>query len=340
MTDTLRPAACDTTRPAPPRLRGAPDAPGTPNLRPLRLALPKGRQQAGVERLFQDAGISLRTGERGYRPLLGLERVEAKLLKPRDVVGMLAAGARDVGFCGADWVTEAGAELVLLLDLGLDPVRLVAAAPEAVAERLRGPLGAAGDTSAIDRQDARSFAPRRAGERPLVVASEYTRLAAAWIARRGLDARVLATFGATEVFPPEDADVIVDNTASGATLRANGLTIVDEVLCSTTGLYAAPAALDEPSLRPLIDDLVLCLRAVLDARQRVMLELNVEPACLDQVLDALPCMRQPTIATLRDGAGFAVRAAVPRADLARLMPRLKALGGTDLVVSPVALLVP
>lgn len=314
MTELLRPPA--TVAP-----RGGAMCPDAP-LKSLRLALPKGRQQASVERLFHDAGITLRTGERGYRPTLSLERVEAKLLKPQNVVGMLAAGARDVGFCGADWVAEADADLVLLLDLGLDPVRLVAAAPPEIAELVA---------------DAPTERPL---ERPLVVASEYAQLAAQWVARSGLDARVLKTFGATEVFPPEDADIIVDNSATGATLRANGLVVLGEVMRSTTGLYAAPAALEDPALRPIVDDLVLCLRAVLDARLRVMLELNVEPRFLAGVLDALPCMRQPTIATLRDGAGFAVRSAVPRAELTRLMPRLKALGGTDLVVSPVSLLVP
>lgn len=314
MTELLRPPA--TVAP-----RGGVARPLAPQ-ESLRLALPKGRQQAGVERLFHDAGITLRTGERGYRPTLSLERVEAKLLKPQNVVGMLAAGARDLGFCGADWVAEADADLVLLLDLGLDPVRLVAAAPTEIAELVA------------------AAPPERTHERPLVVASEYAQLAARWIARSGLDARVLKTFGATEVFPPEDADIIVDNSATGATLRANGLVVLDEVMRSTTGLYAAPAALEDPTLRPIVDDLVLCLRAVLDARLRVMLELNVEPRFLAAVLDALPCMRQPTIATLRDGAGFAVRSAVPRAELTRLMPRLKALGGTDLVVSPVSLLVP
>jgi ATP phosphoribosyltransferase len=314
MTELLRPAA-------PVAACAGVVRPSTPQ-KSLRLALPKGRQQAGVERLFHDAGITLRTGDRGYRPTLSLERVEAKLLKPQNVVGMLAAGARDVGFCGADWVAEAAADLVLLLDLGLDPVRLVAAAPPEVARLV-------------------AAAPaERTYERQLVVASEYAQLAAHWITRSGLDARVLRTFGATEVFPPEDADVIVDNSATGATLRANGLVVLDEVMRSTTGLYAAPAALEDSTLRPIVDDLVLCLRAVLDARLRVMLELNVEPRFLAGVLDALPCMRQPTIATLRAGAGFAVRSAVPRAELPRLMPRLKALGGTDLVVSPVSLLVP
>jgi ATP phosphoribosyltransferase len=109
---------------------------------------------------------------------------------------------------------------------------------------------------------------------------------------------------------------------------------------STTRLYASPRALEDRELRRRIDDLVVAFRAVLDARGRMMLELNVDTARLDGVLDALPCMRQPTIATLRGNSGYAVRAAVPRSALATLIPRLKLLGGTDVVVSQVALLVP
>ena len=88
-----------------------------------------------------------------------------------------------------------------------------------------------------------------------------------------------------------------------------------------------------------MDELVLLLRSVLDARTRVMLELNVAQADLEAVLDVLPCMRQPTIAALRGEAGFAVRAAVPRRDIATLVPRLKELGGADIVISNVSQLV-
>ena len=58
-----------------------------------------------------------------------------------------------------------------------------------------------------------------------MVASEYERLTRAWIAERGLDATFVRSYGATEVFPPEDADCIVDNTQTGSTLAANDLVI-------------------------------------------------------------------------------------------------------------------
>src|SRR5262245_36225092 len=92
----------------------------------LRLALPKGRLQEGVFALRAEAGINVRVGARGYRPQVSLDGIDAKILKPQNVVEMLGAGSRDAGFAGADWVGELGADVVEVLDTGLDAVRLVA----------------------------------------------------------------------------------------------------------------------------------------------------------------------------------------------------------------------
>lgn len=275
----------------------------------LRLALPKGRMQDEVFTLLAEAGLRVRPSSRGYRPAIALDGCEVKLLKPQNIIEMLAAGSRDIGFAGADWVAELGASVAELLDTGLDPVRIVAAAPAALLEGGALPPG------------------------PLVVASEYERLTADWIRRRGLDATCIRSYGATEVFPPEDADVIVDCTATGATLDANDLVVVDELMRSTTRLFASRTALDDPERRQVIDRVVLLLQSVLDARRRVMLEVNVTPDRLERVCAALPCMREPTIASLHGGAGFAVKAAVLRAELPQIIPRIKACGGTDIVVS-------
>jgi ATP phosphoribosyltransferase-like protein len=213
-------------------------------------------------------------------------------------------------------VAELQANVVELLDTELDAVQLVAAAPSAL------------------------VADGRLPARRLVVATEYERLGREWISSRGLDAELIRSYGATEVFPPEDADVIVDNTATGATLEANGLTVVDVLMRSSTRFYASPAALADSGRRRRIEDLVLLLRSVLEARRRVMLEVNASAECLDAVVSALPAMRRPTVAPLFGAAGYAVKAAVPRCDLPRVIPAVKAAGGTDLVVSAVAQIVP
>jgi len=286
----------------------------------IRLGLPKGRMEQGVLSLLADAGIRVRPSARGYRPDVSLPGTEAKMLKPQNIVEMLALGSRDLGFAGADWVAELeeGADLVELLDTGLDPVQLVAAAPAALLEAGGGHLPA----------------------RRLVVASEYERLTRSWISARSMCAEFVRSYGATEVFPPEDADVIVDNTATGATLEANGLAIVDVLMRSSTRLYAHRAALEDPARRRYIDDLVLLINSVLEARRRVMLEVNASAACLDAVVSVLPSMRQATVAPLFGNGGYAVKAAVPRELLPQIIPAVKAAGGTDVVVSTLSQIVP
>ena len=257
-----------------------------PDLPLVHLGLPKGRMHDNVLGLLADAGIRITFGRRGYRPSLSLPGFEAKILKPQNIVEMLHLGSRDVGFAGADWVAELDAELVELLDTGLDPVHVVAAAPPAFAEGWRERDG-------------------------FIVASEYERLTRRWLADRGVGATLIRSYGACEVFPPEDADCIVDNTATGETLKANGLVVLDELMASSTRLYANPRALDDPAKRDAIDRLVLLLRSVLDARQRVMVEVNVAADRLEAVVAVLPCMREPTLAPLHGEAGYAVRAAAP-----------------------------
>jgi ATP phosphoribosyltransferase len=66
----------------------------------IHLAVPKGRIEAGVSDLLADAGLGLRSGPRGYRPVTSVEGFEVKLLKPQNIVEMLAAGSRDIGFAG------------------------------------------------------------------------------------------------------------------------------------------------------------------------------------------------------------------------------------------------
>jgi ATP phosphoribosyltransferase len=281
----------------------------------VHLALPKGRMEQGVLALLADAGIRVTFGRRGYRPSLSLAGFETKILKPQNIVEMLHLGSRDIGFAGADWVAELSAELVELLDTGLDPVAVVAAA-------------------------APEFTANGLADAHFVVASEYERLTLAWLERRGLRATFVHSYGATEVFPPEDADCIVDNMATGETLTANGLMIVDQLMRSSTRLYAHPRALEQPAKRARIETLVLLLRSVLDARERVMLEVNVSADCLEAVIEVLPSMREPTMAPLHGDQGFALKAAVPRQDLPRVIPEIKARGGTDIVVTALAQIVP
>jgi ATP phosphoribosyltransferase len=283
----------------------------------IRLALPKGRMREGVFELLTDAGVRVRASSRGYRPTVSLPDFEAKILKPQNIIEMLGHGSRDLGFAGADWVAELEVELIELVDTGLDPVRLVAAAPRELLKQ--------GD---------------ELPSRHLVVASEYQRLTDRWIANRGLDATAVRSYGATEVFPPEDADLIVDITQTGSTLQANDLAIIDELMRSSTRLYASPQAMSDPNKRERMESFALIIRSVLEARRRVLVEVNVDAEHLDAVIAALPAMRKPTLSPLHGGEGYAIKAAVPVELLPQVIPEIKRRGGSDVIVTKLVQIVP
>jgi len=273
----------------------------------LKLALPKGRILPRVETLLADCGVQMQRGERAYRPSVSDPRLAVKIMKAQNIATLVELGSHDVGVTGHDWVCETSAQVDELLDLGFDPVRIVAAAPAGVE---------------LEELLAR---PR------LVVVSEYEQLTRRWLEGLGATFRFVRSYGATEVFPPEDADLIVDNTSTGQTLEDNGLHIVATVLTSTTRIIANAEAMLDPERRQVVDELLLLIRAVLDARQRVLLEMNIERGRLDDLIARLPAMKSPTVAQLYGSEDYAVKVAVPRAEVARLIPELKRLGATDIL---------
>ena len=279
----------------------------SPRKRQLRFAVPKGHMFEQVRTLLADAGLKLRVEERGYRPTASDPDLEIKLLRAQNIPQLVHLGSMDIAFAGHDWVRESRSKVVEVLDCGLDPVSIVAAAPR-------------GQTLARLRR-----------RKQVVAASEYRNLTSRWLRREDISHVIVQTFGATEVFPPEDADLIVDNTATGTTLRKNHLDILATLLTSSTRFLASQRAMADRWKRKKIEDLALLLQAVLDARARSMLEMNISAERLDRLVAKLPCMRSPTVAPLFGDEGFAVKVAVPRKDVAALVLRLKELGATDII---------
>ncbi len=272
----------------------------------LRLVIPKGRLHRAVVGVLNECGVGVEVDDRVYVPRVADPDIDAKLVKPQNIPQLVEIGAHDAGFCGLDWVRESGARVDEVLDLGFDPVRIVAAVPEGTP-------------------------PDSLAGRTLVVASEYENLTRKFLEGRGYRYVFLRTYGATEVFPPDDADMIIDNVASGRTLGRHRLQPLAELMSSSTWFIANPGARADPWKREKIAQLRMLLQSVLDARERVMLEMNVPAARLADVVAVLPCMRSPTVARLFTDDGYSVKAAVPRAGLARLLLTLKGLGAGDIL---------
>ncbi|MCL1931645.1 MAG: ATP phosphoribosyltransferase [Treponema sp.] len=272
----------------------------------LRLLIPKGRIFDSVARLFAEAGFPIALADRTYRPSLGADWIDAKIMKPQNVGELLELGSHDAGFTGIDWIQESGANVAEIIDLGMDKVKIVAAVPQSV------------DLAALRSQK-------------LVAATEYVNLAQRWLDASGYRYRILRTYGATEVFPPDDADMIIDNTSSGQTLRDNGLKIIDTLLESSTRFFASHAALADPEKRGRIEELAMLFHAVLEGRDRVMLEMNIPKDRFDAAIKGLPAMRSPTVAPLFGDDGYAVKIAVKKHEVPDIIPRLKKLGILDIV---------
>ncbi len=276
----------------------------------LRLVVPKGRIYDKVNELLGECGLKLTGAERNYRPAVSMPGVEVKLLKSQNIPPLLALNQHDIGFAGYDWVIEQGAEVVELLDLGFDPVKIVAAVPETTdVEQLK--------------------------QRKIIAVSEYEQLTRNFLSRNGFDYTFVRSYGATEVFAPEDADLVVDNSATGSTLVANRLKVIGTVLESSTRFLANPRALDDLAKRQIIEDLLLLMKGVINGRSRVLLEMNVPSDRLETIVNLLPAMRSPTVSQLYNASGFAVKAAIPIRDVSTLVPRLIAAGATDILETPI-----
>ena len=141
----------------------------------------------------------------------------------------------------------------------------------------------------------------------------------------------MRTYGATEVFPPDDADMIIDNTSSGRTLKKHKLKIIDTIMESSTRFIANKQSLKDKWKHEKINEMMTLFQSVLDARCRVMLEMNVPNDKFEKIIKMLPCMRSPTIAPLYGEQGYAVKIAVKKHDVVKLIPMLKKYGATDIL---------
>ncbi|MGQ9472141.1 MAG: ATP phosphoribosyltransferase [Candidatus Aminicenantales bacterium] len=272
----------------------------------LKILLPKGKIFANVAKLLQEANLILEINERSYFPICFNSEVEAKLMKPQNIPKLVEIGAHDLGITGYDWVVETAAKVEELLDLGFDRVKIVSAAPAYLRKS-------------------------QLKKRKIIVASEYENISKQYLEKEGFNFFFIRTYGATEAFPPEDADLIIDNTATGQTLRENSLKIIDEIFPSSTRIIANPDSLNNPWKKEKIEEIMMLITSVLNARQRVMLEMNISADKLETIVGVLPCMRAPTVSPLFNDAGYAVKVAVLKEEIPRLIPLLKKLGATDIL---------
>ncbi len=185
------------------------------------------------------AGLNLRkTGsERGYRgEIEGMEGLEVVFVSSSEITHYLKSGQAHLGITGEDlvreYIVDADARVELLRPLGFGHADVVVAVPACWVD-IR------------NMAHLQSMAPlfRRTHERRLRVATKYTNITRKFFQAKGIsDYRIVESLGATEGTPASGAaDLIVDITTTGATLKANGLKILDDgvILRSQANLVAS-----------------------------------------------------------------------------------------------------
>lgn len=289
----------------------------------LKLVLPKGSLEKATLQLFEEADLRIkRDSIVTYKATVDDPRIaEVRILRPQEIPQYVAEGLFDLGITGRDWIEETSSDVVSLGELryskvSSSPVRIVVAVP---------------DDSPYQR-----VADLPQGVR---VSSEYPQLTQRYFAEQGIDADIRLSYGATEAKVPDIVDCIVDITETGRAIRAAGLKIIDTMLTSYTEIVANPAAHADPEKQHAMGQILTLLAGVLEARDKVLVKLNVGGEALDKVIDILPAMKTPTVNELYGGAGYAVEAVVPKQQINTLIPALKDVGATDIIELPISKIV-
>ena len=223
----------------------------------VRLALPDGHLMKSTAALLSKTGL----GIEGYsddslthRPTIGIPGVEIKMIRPQDMPLQVANGNFDLAITGEDWLSDhlyrfPSSPACKVLKLGFAKVRLVAVV--------------GGEFPANSIGDLREMV--RSGALPCVrVASEYVNIADKYARDNHLTyCKIIPTWGASEAFLPEDADLLIENTETGETLRKHNLRTIDTVCESTSCLIGHRDSLADARKHERIGRVVKALEAAI-----------------------------------------------------------------------------
>jgi ATP phosphoribosyltransferase len=242
-------------------------------------------------------------------------------VRAQDIPEFVADGVANAGVTGWDLVVESGHQLVSLLDLEFGTCRLVLASR---------------DDSSYDSLEKMVDTPR--------VATSFPHITRSFFQNAGIAVEIVPISGAAEIAPHLGiAEMIVDLTASGSTLRTNGMREVATLLSSTARLIVSEKASRDHNVESsrAITELVAALSSVLRARGKRYLMANVPRNSLEEVRRVLPGLNGPTVIDIMNGGTMvAVHAVVPASTIYRTIADLKSLGGEGILVTRIERLMP
>lgn len=282
-------------------------------MKQLILGIPKGSLQESTIRLFQQSGWRISLSSRNYFPEIDDTEISCSICRAQEMSRYVQSGTFDVGLTGRDWIMENESDVVVVADLiyskvSQRPARWVLAVPM--------------DSPVQNEKDLE-------GKK---IATELVGFTRRYFAAAGVNVDVEFSWGATEAKVIAGlCDAIVEVTETGATMRANGLRIVKELMQSNTQLIANAAAWADPWKREKIEQISLLLQAALRAEDLVGLKMNVPEERLTGVVELLPSLNAPTVAHLHQSSWLSVETIVKKKVVRELIPQLLKRGAEGII---------
>ncbi|MEW6221958.1 MAG: ATP phosphoribosyltransferase [Candidatus Hadarchaeota archaeon] len=285
----------------------------------VRLAIPnKGRLQEPAIRVLEDAGIG--TVDKAARQLFAKTRdpeLELIFVRAQDIPSLVEKGAADMGITGLDLILESGAKLAELLDLKFGSAKMVVAASE--------------------RSGIKSPKDLKPG---LKVATEFPNLARKYFSGKKIKAEISRISGSAEITPLiGTADVIVDLTSTGTTIKVHGLRVIESLFESTARLVANPRSLRVKKEK--IERIKTALESVVRAKGKKLVMMNVPEKSLEKIKNAMPGMSGPTVSRVESAERMLAVQAVVAAELVdEVVQKVKKAGARDILVIPIERVLP
>ena len=282
----------------------------------LRLAVPnKGRLVEPTVHLLHDAGLVFEEHDRSLVARVQNYALDILFVRTNDVIEFVGDGVADLGVTGVDLLTESGAELPRVRELGYGHCRLAAAVPT--------------DTA---YQSVEELAGLR-------VATAHPNTTRRFFEERRIAVDVIPISGAVEVAPRLGlAEAIVDLVSTGSTLVMNGLRPIGDVLASEAILIANPTA--HQGRAPELEAIDTMLSSVIAARGRKYLMMNAPASQLHELEGLLPGLESPSVIPLAHEGMIAIHSVVNADDVWGLLPRLRAAGASGILVLPIEKILP
>ena len=282
----------------------------------LKFGIPKGSLQNATIALFKRSGWHINVNGRSYFPEIDDESIECAICRAQEMSRYVQNGTLDAGLTGKDWIAENSSNVHVVADLVYSKVssrsaRWVVAVPY--------------DSPVKRLEDL-------AGKK---IATELTEFTSRYFAERNIEVIVEFSWGATEAKVVSGlADAIVEVTETESTLKAHGLRIIHELMQTNTQLIVNHDSWKNPQKRKKIEQIALLLKGALLGQKMVGLKMNVPGELMEDVINMLPSLNAPTVASLYQSKWFSVDIVVASDTVRELIPKLLEHGAEGIIEYP------